>query len=319
MCSRNRERRELLLLPILAAGVFSFARASSPLSQGNAFSGQRAFRHLQRQCDFGPRVPGTRSHDQARDYLKRELSCRADEVQEQSFQARLDGRQIELTNLIAFFRPQPGGKAVSTSGAASPVQTWALVCAHWDSRPTADQEKDPALRRQPVPGANDGASGAAILLELARVLAAQRPRRGVMLVLFDGEDYGPGTEQMFLGSRHFAKKFREPRPEWAVLLDMVGGKDLQVPIEGYSQQRAPRVVERIWRAAEALGSRAFLRRKGPSVADDHLPLLEAGIPCIDLIDFNYPYWHTLADTPDKCSPDSLQAVGEVLVEALMEK
>ncbi len=240
-------------------------------------------------------------------------------MQEQKFQARIGEKQLELTNLIAFIKPK-------SDKAACPIQTecaaeaknWALVCAHWDTRPIADMELDAERRTQPIPGANDGASGTAVVLELARVLHEQRPSRGVILVLFDGEDQGKTSSQMFLGSRHFAKEYRGPKPEWGVLLDMVGDEDLEIPMEGYSRKHAPAVVERVWQAAEELGSQVFVRRRGAWIMDDHLLLQKAGIPCIAVIDFNYPYWHTLADTPDKCSADSLQIVGEVMLKVLAD-
>ena len=292
-----------------------------PVSAGGkpAFNGERAFQHLRAQCAFGPRVPGTDAHEKAKAYLKAELARYADQVREQRFSAQLGPGRIEMTNLIAIF--QPSRVPASASGAnnsQSPDAPWVLICAHWDSRPTADREAAPARRAQAIPGANDGASGTAVILEMARLLADRRPTKCVMLVLFDGEDYGPKVDRMLLGSKHFAQEFKGAKPEWAVLLDMIGDRDLEIPIEGYSQERAPLVVERIWRAAEAVGSRAFVRKLGPRVMDDHIPLLNVGIPCINLIDFNYPYWHTLADTPDKCSPQSLQAVGDVLVQALWE-
>jgi len=194
--------------------------------------------------------------------------------------------------------------------------SWALVCAHWDSRPTADRDPDPSKRSLPVPGANDGASGSAIVLELARALADNRPPRGVILVLFDGEDYGARVEDMLLGSRYFAQHYQGSAIEFGVLLDMVGDRSLRIPIEGYSQQRAPQVVTRIWNAATAVGSLAYVNERGPSVQDDHIPLLDAGIPCIDAIDMTYAYWHTTADTPDKCSAASLAAAGAPVLHAL---
>jgi len=296
------------LLGLFGAGPRSVGAGPAPTEERAGFDGARAFTHLQAQCEFGPRVPGTDAHERCQAYLKRELSRWADEVREQKFRAEVQSGSIELTNLIAVFHPPTGDK---------PAATWAMVCAHWDSRPTADNETDPARRAQPIPGANDGASGAAVVLELARTLAAKRPPVGVMLVLFDGEDYGPDVDHMLLGARHFAKEYRGPKIDWAVLLDMIGERDLRIPIEGYSQRMAPAVVKRIWNVARARGSSVFVDRKSGYIGDDHLPLLRAGIPCIVLIDFDYPYWHTLADTPDKCAPESLQAVGDVLVAALM--
>jgi len=123
---------------------------------------------------------------------------------------------------------------------------------------------------------------------------------------------------MFLGSKHFARTFEDPKVEWAVLLDMVGDRDLKIRPERFSVQGAPAVVDRIWTAAEKAGATAFVREPGPAVLDDHVFLLDRGIPCIDVIDFDYPYWHTLADTPDKCAPDSLAQVGRAILAALSE-
>ena len=271
-----------------------------------AFDGERAYAHLVAQCAFGPRVPGTAAHDQTKAYLKQELSRYARKVEEQNFTVKLGDKTLPLTNLIAYF-PAPDNTA-----------PWVLVCAHWDSRPTADRELAPARRAQAIPGANDGASGTAVILELARLLSNQFPPQGVLLVLFDGEDYGPNTDRMFLGSRYFAKNYRGPKITWGVLLDMIGDKDLEIPQEGYSRRGAPQVLARLWKIAAELGETAFVNRPGPFINDDHRPLIERGLPCADLIDFNYPYWHTLEDTPDKCSARSLLAVGRVVLQALRE-
>ncbi|MCJ7749934.1 MAG: M28 family peptidase, partial [Armatimonadetes bacterium] len=179
-------------------------------------------------------------------------------------------------------------------------------------------DPDPANRSRPILGANDGASGVAVLLEIARVLKAHPPSQRVTIVLFDGEDYGPTAKDMFLGSKHFARTFAGPKVEWAVLLDMVGDRDLKIRPERFSVQGAPAVVDRIWSAAEKIGATAFVRNPGPAILDDHVFLLDRGIPCIDVIDFDYPHWHTLADTPDKCAPDSLAQVGRVILAALAD-
>ncbi|MBI3967718.1 MAG: M28 family peptidase, partial [Chloroflexi bacterium] len=194
-----------------------------------------------------------------------------------------------------------------------------LLCAHWDTRPWADRDPDIVNHRTPILGANDGASGVAILLEVARVLAQLRPRGiGFQFVFFDGEDYGPGIEDMFLGSRYFAANLPKVRPEYGILLDMVGDADLGVYQEGNSVARAPEVVERVWGAAAAAGYEAsFPRQVAYTVVDDHIPLLDAGWSVIDVIDFRYPHWHTVGDTPDKCSAESLKAVGETVLKAVL--
>jgi len=277
------------------------ARSVRPAARRHGFDAKRAFRDLARQCEFGPRVPGTKPHQQCAAWLTDQLRACADSVVRQVFTAE-PGKSLRLTNIIATFNPKGRGHV--------------LLCAHWDTRPVADRDPDPRNRGKPVPGANDGASGVAVLLEIARVLKAHPPRQRVTMVLFDGEDYGPTMTDMLLGSRHFADHYQGPLPDWAVLLDMVGDKDLRLPVEANSARHAPQTVERLWAAAARVGANAFVRDRGPAVVDDHIPLAERGIPCIDVIDFDYPYWHTVADTPDKCSPESLGQVGSALLAAI---
>jgi Zn-dependent M28 family amino/carboxypeptidase len=167
----------------------------------------------------------------------------------------------------------------------------------------------------PILGANDGASGVAILLELSRIFHQKPPDVKVVVVLFDGEDYGKRTDDMLLGSRYFARKMkRRWRPDYGILIDMVGDKDLNIYIEPISANAAPEIVKKVWELAEELQLEGIYREIGPAVMDDHVPLIKAGIKCIDIIDFDYPYWHTLEDTPDKCNKKSLETVGKLLLE-----
>lgn len=297
--------RHLLLVMCALLPVAAGSRGSAPAElTSRLFDSERAYRELVHQCEFGPRVPGTPAHERCGEWLAEELGARADEVSVQRFRAKAGGRWVPLANIAATFNPE-GTRHI-------------LLCAHWDTRPTADHDPDPAERGKPIIGANDGASGVAVLLEIARALKAQPPKQRVMIVLFDGEDYGPSAADMFLGSRAFAESYSGPPVDWGVLLDMVGDRELRLPYEQYSFDRAPTVVDRIWGAAERAGSTAFVREPGPSVLDDHVFLLREGIPCIDVIDFDYPHWHTQADTPDKCSPDSLGQVGRAVLRAIAE-
>ena len=270
------------------------------------FDPDRAFQHLVAQVELGPRVPNTPGHQAGRDYLLRELGAVADQVLAQDFIQEIRGVPLQLSNLIGVLGPDQPTKV--------------LLAAHWDTRPTADMDPNPAHRDQPIAGANDGASGVAVLLEVARVLREAGPPLGVVIVFFDGEDYGPGIDAMFLGSRYYARHLVPERPAWGILLDMVGDRDLQILREGYSERLAPAVNERVWRAARELGRPEFVDAVGQAILDDHLPLLEVGVPMIDLIDFSYgpanSWWHTLEDTPDKCAPASLQAVGQVVLRTL---
>jgi hypothetical protein len=274
------------------------------------FSGQNAFALLQKQCDFGPRVPGTAAHDSCRVFLLEELRRYAENVVEQGFEHQLERypQPVKLTNLIAGFQLDAPHRV--------------LLCAHWDSRPWADQETDSAEHQLPVPGANDGASGVAVLLEIARLLKAVPPPIGVDLVLFDGEDSGiSGMQRTFaIGAQHFARaQGALYHPQFGILLDMVGDRDLQIYQEGNSARYARGLVDHVWQLAREQAVAEFIPTVRHEVFDDHYPLIEAGIPVIDLIDFDYPHWHTLDDTPDKCSPASLEKVGKVVLAAVYDR
>jgi hypothetical protein len=273
------------------------------------FDGKRAFAYLVKQCDFGARVPGSTAHSYCLRYLTAELQSSGAQVTQQHFQQTLPGSDSSssLTNIIASF--------------GLSKQQRVLLCAHWDSRPTADQDSNSANHHKPVLGANDGASGVAVLLEVAKNIQAREPEYGVDIILFDGEDAGlSGRPDTYaLGSQYFANN-KDPRyrPEFGILLDMVGDSDLQIYQEENSLRLAPHIVEKVWKRADKLGLNEFLPSPGYEVTDDHLPLLQAGIPCIDLIDFDYPHWHTTEDTPDKCSPQSLTQVGQLLLSLLYD-
>jgi Zn-dependent M28 family amino/carboxypeptidase len=182
-----------------------------------------------------------------------------------------------------------------------------LIGAHYDTRPYAD--RDPLHPRLPVPGANDGGSGVAVLLELARVLDLDRLSQPVWLVFFDAEDSGKiNGWDWHVGSSFFAENLSEDL-EAVVVVDMVGDRDLQLYMERYSN---PDLVEEIWSVADELGYEGFISTPKYSIIDDHVPFLEIGIPAIDIIDFDYPYWHTIDDTTDKISADSLEQVGRTI-------
>jgi len=268
---------------------------------GPEFDGQRAYQNLRRQCEFGPRAPGMPGHASAEAWLIETLSALADEVAVQRFTVVSGGQERELANVIASFRPDDRERV--------------LLAAHWDTRPVADLDPDPAKRDRPVPGANDGASGTAVLLELARVMCDRAPRVGVDLVFFDGED-GGGSGDLggwCLGSSYYAAGLGDYCPRLAVVVDMIGDRDLSIPVEPNSLSGAPEAVATVWREAGLAGADAFEDRPGRAMFDDHVPLLRAGIPAVLVIDADYEWWHTVADTPDKCSPESLAEVGSVLL------
>ena len=296
-------RRGLAVFLVVLGTLNGCSRAQTP-----RFDAQRAYAELQKQCDFGPRHPGSPGHKACLDYLDAQLRPLADTVVRQpfGFTDPRTGKGHRLSNLIASFGNQ--GERI-------------LLCAHWDTRPVADFDPQPANRGTPILGANDGASGVAVLLELARLFKDQPPPVGVDIVLFDGEDSGQEgvTDSWCHGSRFFAQnKSAGYLPRWAVLVDMVGDKDLHLPVEANSQRYAPELVDRLWGLAESLGLPAFDRSSGLDIVDDHLELLKVGIPAIDIIDFDYPYWHTVDDTPDKCSAESLEQVGRLLASFIYE-
>lgn len=290
-------------LPLASAMLFA-AACRGGASQAPPFDGEQAHRWVQHMVAAGPRVPNTAAHRVIGQWLVDELRARAETVEVQDWvHVTQAGDSLRLRNILARFRPADASRV--------------LYVSHWDSRPHADQDADPAMRTRPVPGANDGASSTAVLLGVADALKRTPPSVGVDLLFVDGEDYGDfdGPDAL-IGSRYFAAHLPPGyRPLFAVVWDMVGGRNQQFLRESYSLERAPEVVERVWNAAEEIGlGRVFLSRDGGYVTDDHVPLLEAGLRAVDVLDCcgeNYPYWHTTEDTPDKVAPRSLANVGRL--------
>jgi hypothetical protein len=287
----------------LALAIACNARGGT--NRPHEFAGQRAFGYLEQQMQFGPRIPGTAAHERAGDWILQRLRATADTVIVQSItHVTRQGQTLHLRNFLARFRP----------AAAERV----LFLAHWDTRPHADQSANLGQQRLPVPGANDGASGVAVLLGVADALKAKAPAAGVDLLFADGEDYGDfatDTNDVLIGSRYFAAHLPPGyQPLFAVLFDMVADKDQQFYYEGNSQAFAPEVVDRVWHVAGELGyGRTFIPGVKHTLTDDHVALQKAGIHAIDVVDFDYPYWHTTEDTIDKVSAASLQVVGDVAV------
>ena len=273
------------------------------------FDKDNAFRYLVEQCEFGPRNPNSNGYKQCLDYLQKTLAGFADTILLQPFVLDdfVNEENYDLTNIIARFKVD------------EPEQL--LIGAHWDTRPWADEDPDPEKRNDPIIGANDGASGVAVILELARIFNASPPPIGVTLVLFDGEDMGrSGTPKSYAqGSLAFAKDLPIEKPDEAIILDMIGDAELHIPIERYSYKQNRKLVKKLWGLAKVLRLDAFESRIVHTIYDDHVPLwVEAKIPAIDIIDFNYPnsysnYWHTTQDLPENCSAESLGQVGTLLV------
>jgi len=299
-------RKSIPAIYTLCLVVFSF---NLSCSKKPAFDERRAFADLVAQCDFGPRVPNTEPHAKAADFLFNSLISTTDLTRKQQFTYydSSTGETLKLTNIVASYNPKS--------------QRRVMLCAHWDSRPRSEQEPDSSRQHLPVMGANDGASGVAVLLELGRLFKENPPPVGVDLVLFDGEDYGRNgeTKGWLIGSEYFAAKIGTYRPRFAILIDMIGDSDLRIYREQYSDKYARDLNDFVWGIANENGIAAFVDSVKYSVYDDHISLLSRRIKAIDLIDFDYPHWHTQSDTPDKCSPQSLAAVGEVLIAAIYGK
>ena len=291
----KKQNRFLFIIAMLVAlGVVSFFLAKSAIAA--EFDGQRAYQHVEAQLAFGPRTPGSQAHGQTVEYLVAELEkC---------------GWDVEIQELT--YQEQPVRNVIARRGAGD---RWIILGAHFDSRLVADQDRDPQLSMQPVPGANDGASGVAVLLEMARILPKEIAKADqIWLVFFDSEDQGnlPGWDWIY-GSRAFVDQL-QGTPSAMVLVDMIGDADLNIFQE---QNSDVELTRQIWETAASLGyQQQFIAEPKYRMLDDHIPFIDAGIPAVDLIDFDYPYWHTGQDTADKVSAASLEAVGRTLLEWL---
>ncbi|GAB4505571.1 MAG: M28 family peptidase [Anaerolineales bacterium] len=295
----KRLRLYLSLIGLLLAAVtgwYAFAFWTQPGPASVEFDGQRTLADVQAQVSFGPRTPGSAGQARVLEWMRSELAAAGWDSRIQS--AEMLGHPIQ--NVIAWRAEEP---------------PQVILAAHYDTRLFADQDPDLAKRGQPVPGANDGASGVAVLLELARSLPPETPP--LWMVFFDAEDNGRISDwDWLLGSRAFVAQL-EPRPEAVVIVDMVGDADQQIYLERNS---TPTLATEIWQTAADLGyAERFIAEPKYSMLDDHTPFLEAGLAAVDIIDFDYPYWHTTADTPDKVSAESLAAVGKTLREWLLRR
>lgn len=308
--ARTRAAPRTALLTALLAAAAAAAAASALVvacrggERRSGFDGDAALRYARAQLAFGPRVPGSEGWRRGGDWIVAQMRTRADTVIEQRWTHVLaNGDSLPMRNILARFRP----------GASDRV----LYVTHWDTRPTADEEPDSTLRRQPIPGAEDGASGVGLFIALADLLRRTPPSVGVDLLFVDGEDYGsfPTMTDVLIGSTYFASHLPSPdyRPIFGVLWDMIGDRDLRIQQEQNSVAAAPEVVARVWNTARQLGyGNVFVDELTPTpITDDHVPLLEAGLRVIDVIDMDYPYHHKLSDTIDKLSAQSLGIVGDV--------
>jgi glutaminyl-peptide cyclotransferase len=294
----------VIITPLPTATIQATDTPAAP----QAFDGQRAMQDVETQLSFGPRTVGGSAHQKTGDWIAAELE-RA-------------GWQVKVQETT--YQGHPVRNIIGKWGEGRP---WVTLSAHYDSRLVADHDPEPEKQTQAVPGANDGASGVAVLLELARVLPAQltanigqaslhngqpyKRAEQIWLVFLDAEDNGklPGWDWI-LGSRAFVESLQE-KPDAEVNIDMIGDKNLNIPYETNSNMM---MNQEIWAAAAAQGYfDKFIPQPGRGILDDHRPFLEAGIPAVDIIDFDYPYYHTTADSLDKVSAESMKAIGETLI------
>lgn len=296
--------KNLNFIALFCLVTFGGCQSKSPI-----FNADKAFNYLVKQCDFGPRDPGSIGHEKALEYYLATFKNLADTVFTQSFDDKMPrtGTQVTMNNVIARFNT------------SSPRQI--MISAHWDTRPWAENSSSVMRKNSPIIGANDGASGVAVLLELANVLHNNPPPIGINIVLFDAEDYGvPGDNWTYcIGSQYFARNLPIPYPESAINIDMVADRQPEFFIERISYQQNAALVLELWELSENLGLKAFKKQAKHAVFDDHVPLYEiAGIPAVNIIDFDFPndkvnYHHTHYDIVQNCSPEGMGQVGTLLV------
>ncbi len=313
----------LLLVSGLSVAISQWTRtreaSAGMLAPPAPIDGKRAYKYLKQICEIGPRPAGSAANARQRAMVARHFLAHGAKVTEQPFNG-IDPRgraPVAMVNLVGSWQADRRDRVV--------------IGAHYDTRPFPDEERDPTRRTLPFLGANDGASGVALLMEIAHHLDKLPTPWGVDLVLFDGEElvYGAGQNQdgeYFLGAKEFARLYADgvdsrrlkSRYVAGIVLDMVGDRDLKIDQEENSVNLAPGLVRDVWAVAHRLKATAFRQRVGSAVLDDHLPLNNAGIPAIDIIDFDYPYWHTSQDLPEHCSAASLEQVGRVVTAWLAQ-
>ncbi|MCM1311802.1 MAG: M28 family peptidase [Bacteroides sp.] len=320
-------RKTILAASLLAAlvschsGGGNNVQEETYVSDVPAFCEDSAYSYVAAQCDFGPRTVNSEAHDACGDYIAEKFRSFGAEVTEQYADTKLyDGTPVRLRNIVASYNPD------------TPVRL--LVCAHWDSRPWADHDDNEANQRTPIDGANDGASGVGVMLELARQIQQTAPAVGIDFICFDAEDCGMpqwaddgGNHESTwcLGSQHWAS-FRHKdgyMARYGILLDMVGGSSSLFCKEGFSMHFAPGVVDKIWAAARRIGySHYFVNESGGYVTDDHVPVNRSGIPCVDIIASDAEdggfcgTWHTVDDNLAHISRQTLKAVGQTMMEVI---
>lgn len=292
------------------------------------FNSDSAWHYTEAQTLFGPRVPNTKAHELCREYLFQSLKKAGATVTEQKADLKAyDGTILKSTNIIASFFPERTNRI--------------LLCSHWDSRPWADQDPNKDNWHKPIPGANDGASGVGVLLEIARQIGNEIskkgnvPNVGIDIIFFDSEDYGcpefyqgkKDEDSWCLGTQYWARNPHKKgyTAKYGILLDMVGGSSAHFGWEVFSEKYAQSVLDNVWSKASSLGyGNYFVSSEGGAITDDHLYINRlASIPCIDIIDCSpgsvtgfVPYWHTLDDNMQNIDKSTLNAVGTTLLQVI---
>jgi hypothetical protein len=317
--TRSWRIRFILAWPLICSMVNPTGAADEP----SLFSGQKAYTHLRQLCQLGSRISGSPGMRQQQALLEKYFTGLGGQVEYQRFQVKRHprtGQPVPMANLIIHWHPKARQRL--------------LFCTHYDTRPLPSRDPNPRLRQSGVfLGANDGASGTALLMELGRHIPTLQTDYGIDFVFFDGEElvYEDPRDPYFLGSQWFARQYRDHPPkhryQYGILLDMVGDAQLTVYQERNSMSWPDTrpLVEQLWATASRLGVKEFIPQIKYEVRDDHLPLHQiAGIPTCDIIDFWYPdrtmrFWHTTQDTPGRCSASSLEKVGRVMLAWLREQ
>ena len=320
--------KKLLMLPLLAIAVLQACKNEKKAEDAEttqqeiklvspAFNADSAFAYTKVQVDFGPRVPGTVSHQKCADYLVQKLKSFGAEVKIQGEKtSTYDGKSYQLKNIVATFNPEKKQRV--------------LITAHWDARPFSDQDADPANHTKAFDAANDAGSGVAVILEMARQIQIKQPNVGVDFVLWDLEDYGkaqdetPDETTWCLGSQYWAKQAKASgyKALYGINLDMVGGGNAQFTQDEISRTSAPDVVKKVWDIGNEIGySSYFVNIPSGKLVDDHFWVNKAGVPCIDIIHYNdssgfYINWHTQLDNLANIDRNTLLATGQTVLETI---
>lgn len=301
------------IIAILLLSVFSVGIVSCGLSEyvkPPQFNADRAFSYLEQQVAFGPRVPGSKSSADCRNFFYETFQTLKIPVDSQTFTFfdLYSQTNIPMVNVI--------GSVVS-----NPDYPTIVLMAHYDCRPRTDHAFDKKFAEDPLDGASDGASGVAVLMELAHMFAEQKPELNIDIVFVDGEDWGKAGDIQFymLGSKEFARKGIRGKYKFGIVIDLVGDKDLTIYREQFSENSSKSLNDLIFETAAKLQVNGFIDSVKYAIYDDHLSLITAGIPAVDIIDFDYKYWHTEFDTPENCSKESLESVGKVVAEIIYNK